>query len=53
MIIVFRREWVFQKKQAIRFERLAQVDGLIQRNALVHVMEEFHIVSEFVTHVFK
>src|SRR5881394_4196379 len=53
MIVVFRRERVFQKKQTIGFERLAQIDRLIQRHALVHVVQELDIVAEFGAQVFK
>src|SRR5260370_27976117 len=53
IVVVFWREWVFQKKQAIRLKSLAQIDHLIQGHALVYVLEEFHVVAKFVTHVFK
>src|SRR5215469_12569906 len=53
MIIVFRRERVLQKKQAIRFERLAEIDRLIQGHALVHIVEQLHIIPELSAQVLK
>src|SRR5204862_5097560 len=46
MVVVFGRERILEEEQPIRLERLAQVDGLVQRHALVDVVQQLDVVSE-------
>jgi hypothetical protein len=42
-------QWILEEKQLIRFQRFCQVNGLGGRDALVCVVEQFDIVSEFLS----
>ena len=44
---VFGRERVLEKKHAERLGSLAELDGQVGREPLVHVVEQFHFVAQF------
>ena len=46
VIVLLRRERILEEEQPVRLERLAQVDALIERDALVHVVQQLDFVTE-------
>ena len=46
VVVLLGRERVFEEEQAVRLERLAEVDRLVRRDPLVHVVQQLDLVAE-------
>ena len=53
MVVFLRRERILEEEQAVRLQRLAQVDGFVERDALVDVMQELDVVAKLGPQMFE